>query len=703
MIADVPSGFEGEIFGANMILKSTIQRNNTLQQDLEYRQRSFHKNKIKEHTIFGDNTNYIVLKDLKTDEVKNTFETNNQQSYDSSNTNHIQSAVPTVFDLIMSEDKAANKQKESSFEHEIYDFNKSTLLKNKKNNTIYWSLLNQPAQLNSLQRHNGLKKEPYSSGTQDLPMVSEYETPPPPNAKSSDYARKMSEGMNSKTSHLYPVNKPLPEKKKSFSRNTVSFHDLVRHRNALELQDTESPPPIKQDNKVYGQWISSHFAGSVLDYLKSIKFDARKYKKVQPTIALHKLSDVYPYASDFRPVKIRPPPEFERHKIIDHFHRTKSLRPQFNVQVVEEELKDNILLSHAQTKPKNVEVTSRGQRNQKSEHRFYRDVGKHMENENAEYTSRQHEDESDFDAIKNNKVMTILPFLKTLEYYIEDAIKPAEEKTKKSLSNSVYTKSLSDTWLINEKYMTRNHTSRHIKPDHYESISLGGLAAEANKIIPPITWKSHQDFEREKIYRFDEPAMALGKSLAKEVSDQSNINKNRGLHILMYNHGIINAKKRSSYLVNQMTNDNNNFDRPIKIGNALNERHVIGSNDKQKIRSFLGGDDKIPDINRYRSDKEDIVEKVPDSLGPRFCKNLDLYDRILYVQWDQSIDVMHIYSPLKSMNLAIEFIQQNYRRCSLEDTNVVNHPLLYIDWNRTPVRLFGGSYPKITTDLCGFF
>ncbi|KAM3968859.1 LOW QUALITY PROTEIN: uncharacterized protein ACR2FA_001504 [Aphomia sociella] len=711
-----PNGFEGEIFGTNMILTSTIERNYTIRQDPLYEQKKFQKNKIRNNE--HHNNKYIILKDLQTDEIQNNFEKTQFPRIPSTSKSHIKFRTPHSIvdhDVGIELTEQRGIPSEVSNEQEIFDiFVPDTIhTTSDENNINFWNLVNQAEHEGKFKQKLKTNK-PSNTVTRVLPTVSEYETPPLPGSSNyEDFFKKTLEMHNPAASRsIHKLNKHLMNPKDPSKKYTD------------DISEIETPPPPSQDSKVYGQWTSSKFAGSVLNYLKSINFNTREIKKIPPTISLPKLSDSFPYPSNFKITKLHPPLKFQRNNLLEkkyNINKRSDHLPQINVKILEDDLRSNIIKLHAQTKPTNVEVTNRGEI--RKDHRFYRNVDTRSSLETSDsiedvYRPRPFniikkkkalKDSLDSNTLQNNNLISILPFLKSLEYFIEDSEKIGSDRVIKS--NDMYSKSLSNgnKW-HNVKSYSNDYTPRRINVDsNGDQNHMDDKIADVNKRHPTIRLKYKHE-NKKLVETNDDPIMLKGRVLAKEVSNLSDYNKD-SVSILKYNHGHLPGHvKINTNMINIMkTNYNqsmargkNNFHKHVKIGNALNERQVLGVNDERKKQSFIGGDAAVPDINRYRSDIDKENVNVPSSLSPSICKNVELYDRVLYVQPDQSIDLTHILSPVRLKNIAIEFIQQNYKKCSLEDSTRKS-PLLYIDWSKTPVRLFGGAYPRRTKDLCGFF
>ncbi|XP_053624757.1 uncharacterized protein LOC128683300 isoform X2 [Plodia interpunctella] len=683
----VPSGVEGEIFGANMILISTIERNYTMKQNPRFRQRHFLQNRIKKNRAEADN--YIILNDLRENKIQNNFNSPNNPTF---------SGINFTTHQTTQEGSA-----ETSNEREILDFAIPGRIRatTDSNNIQFWHLFEYGKE-NKLQRN----KELHSAPTVDLPTVSEFETPPPPSVENT----------------LRPRQKQKPGEKSNdtYTVKQTNQKNSQRVQSSFEVLEIETPPPPQDDNKVYGQWVSSKFAGSVFNHLRNIRFN-KKELQPHPTISLPKLSDAYPYASEFQLTKLKPPVEFERRNLgVNSLYPdifTKR-RPQYNVQVLEDDIREKIIKAHSRLKAKNINVVSKGE-SKLTHDRFYR-AAKYESSESTETipvskiprpfkrptNSRRPNEIQSSTNIKNQNfknLLTALPFLKSIGDLIDDSEKL---ESNNEFKNDVYTRSLSNgnKW-HNTKSYSNDYTPRHVNVDSKtQQDNLESKLANADNKHPAIKLKYKYQGRNQ-----NETPMKHGQNLAKSVSSQAEIGLTKAqnldsVSIQKYIYESLDDKNEHSYKTKAKNLDSiNNFNKHVKIGNALNELPVIGRNEMQKKRSFEGGDARVPDINRYRSDIDKEFGNVPPSISPKVCKNVELYDRVLYIQPDESVDLTYFLSPVKLKNHAIEFIQQNYKMCSLDNSIFEKDPLLYLDWSRTPLRLFGGAYLQTTTDLCGFF
>lgn len=707
---------EGEIFGSSMILASTIEKNYTLKSYPEYIQKTFTKNKLR----YDGDQGYIVLNDLMSEEnkrpkkiVKNKIKLSTMPS----------TASAVEHDIGMQFGLKTSRLSDSIYDRDILGLTVNAPF-SKKNTVDFWNLVNHDENIGKLQTtKNFYEYEQSSSNTNELPRISEFETPPPtkptnlPVMQTVLYSEKDLEyEIPSVTESIYR----LSEETTKHARKTLPMstdHD--------EISEVEVPPPPYTDKNVYGQWTSSKYAGTVLNYLKSIKFHLKE-KKVPQTIPLAKLSDHFPYASDLRVNIVRPPSQIQRKNLVvekrfpTHYFHQRSPRqirlkkrhaiyPEINFKISENDERTDILFEHAQTNPKNVEIIHRSQpRNTDNE--MYKNIYKSkrgvLMKESPKQSNLNQTGPSNVDLYSTHSLLTVLPFLKSIEYFTEE--NKDSDRHQELNSNDIYSKTLAGGKWHNMMTYNDDHTPRILKVRQYNENVVEIPAVNRKNVNIPLKYKA----EINKLVNKDDPIIENGRALAMEVSNQSNINT-EALSILKYNHGWLpgHDKKIKTTKTNRrlrtLTN-RNKFDKHIKIGNALNEREIIGVNDEQKKLSFEGGNAKIPDIQRYRSDiddgsTKDSLDYIPPSLRPRICNNVELYDHILYVQPDGSIDMTHILSPLKIKNLGIQFVTVNYKSCSLDDTMFEESLLLLINWSRTPVRLFGGAHALKTKDLCGFF
>ncbi|XP_045530765.1 uncharacterized protein LOC123718393 [Pieris brassicae] len=666
-----PGGFEGEIFGANMILSSTIERNHTMKRNPKLRQKYFHRNKV----TGSNDIKYIILGDMQSATSHQDFETTSSipsgtQSYVSIRTPYSVVEHDVGIDLTSGNNDALIRNKvnwgDPVLKKGINDDDKISF-----NNIMDDATMTRPfkeQQFNFKQLNKG-------------PSVSLYEQPPPAGSV-IDYS-KFSTNSVKELFGSHNMSK--------FTRKTVKLQNNVISYNKPRTL-------VSLDNDVLTNSRSnSHFANSVLNFLKNNNINLKlDHKRVPPTIPLFKISDSFPYASDFRASKAYTPYIFQRKNLFDKPYKIMKRDVQnhrINVQDIQnDDIRNQILKSHSNLNPTKVEVTNWGEIKSKKDLRVYRNIGNSVPETIISdvfiprpfsvVSNKRNKTLTPFDFQKNS-INAILPFIKSSESESNPDIKINQ--------NDVYTRSLStpNKW-HNVKSYNNDYSPRKIQTELSEN--KDDKMETYNKKLPSIRLKYIPD--NHKIVKNIDSDILKGRDLALEVSNVSEPFTD-SVSILKYNHGFLpsrNKKRKESQ-----------FDKNIKIGNALNERAIIGDDDIDKYKSFIGGNEKIPDINSYRSDLDKVNEEVPPSLGSKICKNLELFDRLLYIQPDGSIDVTHILSPVKEKNLGIAFVIQNYKKCALQESMMEDHSLLFIDWSNTPVRLFGGAKPKKTTDLCGFF
>lgn len=672
------------MFGANMILASTIEKNFTIKKNPIFEQKPFNKNKVRG----GKDLKYIVLSNLQTDEIQNNFE--KSRNFNNVTKNFMKNQTPRYSERDIGI-TAVSTTKADTIDKEILDITLPKSLGEEKNHyfDIWNSLTTKGHSPKTPSNH-----EPHRFSSHVLPTtISRYETPPAPPSTYFDF----------------PEENPVKEHSIQDLKNSTPHkeHKVLPTKPTDEISEVETPPPTDKNNKVYGQWTSSKFAGTVLNYLKSINFRGKPSRKIPATIPITKYSDAYPYASEITINKLRPPSQFRGRNLIEKRYDVIKRDPQINLQILEKDLRSNIIKMHAQTQPKNVEINSRGEGKKRLEHRFYRSANSEASEKEPNFDEMYRQPRPftlfsnkkniirDFSGpnIPNQKYKSVLPFLKSLEYTVESQNTDQTATT----NNDMYSKSLKANKWHNVKSYNNDYTPRKINMDPESSKN------DSLKRHPTIRLKYKPEDRR--VVEDKDPSIIKGRKLAMEVSNQSDVNKDT-VSIFKYNHGYIATHEKEADKTerknSKRTRNLKNFNKQIKLGNLLNENYLIGNdNHKEKKQRLI--DEKFPKLNRFRTDME--IEKilVRPSIGPRVCKNVELYDRVLYVQQDESIDMTHILSPVRAKNIAIEFIMQNYKKCSLKDSKLEVDPKLFIDWSKTPVRLFGGARPRTTTDLCGFF
>lgn len=680
-----------------MILTSTIERNYTIKRDPHYRQKGFRKNRV----ITNSNIKYIVLDHETMD--KSTSTSRPQNSY-FINKNNSFVKIKNPYTLTEYGDRyhVSDERTETtdlSNEKEIIDFpsNNKKRLDNDNDHISFWNLVNSAGRV---ERKKVKSTELFSSDTKDLPAVSQFDTPPPP--ISFHFKPRQPSEMS-----FYDIN----ENKTGVNKKSLSTSK------GYQTSEINIQPTLDKNHKVYGQWTSSKFANNVLNYIKKANLKHREQKKIPSMIPLLKLTDSFPYASDFKISKVRPQHIFQKRKFIDtHSIKKRGINPPKNVNMMKDNLKNYIMEDRNRRQAKLIKLTNKGEPDQSKELRYYRNVDNHVYSKKIfstkfgktqpfPITSKVNKNHPSFDFYKTSNLMTILPFLKSSEYFVDEY-----DKMKSTSGNYMNTKSLSDgnKWhnvmSYNNDFTPRKIDVKSGKISNNNDID--GRIADANKRNPSLRLKYMPD-NHKVVKNVDDDAIMEGRALALKISNSSDTNPN-SVSILKYNDGYLPNQQNQNNLNNKILNskidlEQMTFDQRAKIGNTLNERQAIGNNMRQTKDSSEEGDENISNVNRHRSDSENKNVSVPPSLGSKVCKNVELFDRFFYIQPDGSVDVTDIISPVKEKNLAIAFIVQNYKKCSTKDSEFESNPLLFIEWSKTPVRLFGGAYPQRTTDLCGFF
>ncbi|CAH2228084.1 jg535, partial [Pararge aegeria aegeria] len=597
-----PNGLEGEIFGSNMILKSTIERNYTIKIDPRYQQKLFQKNKL----LGNNNIKYIVLNDMNFDTVLDNSETTNLPIFNTTRSFIKFKSTHGLIEHDVGLDLTPKKTKftDSSNEKEILDFTmiptNPSITNDKKINFL--KFLNEAGNIGKFKGKSNKERELSGSGTQELPTISEFETPPPPRPQSfQDY-----------THTSVKQKKPLLKTYFEIKENGKLLNPSnINNKYEYEVSEVVKPPPFNQNTKVYGQWTSSQFANSVLNYLKNVNLENKKLKKVPSTIPLFKLSDSLPYYSDYKVTRVNPPLRFERRNIINSvIHKRDIENPQINIQILNDDLRSRILDIHSKTIPKNVEIINRGQNIKNNKyHRFYRNIDSQISREimfGSKFSmpmpftmdSKLNSKKINSNLDKNNNLISILPFLKSGEYFIDKYV------DKKSIDNNeMYTKSLSNAnkW-HNVKSYNNDYTPRRIHMESGENQSTIEKNVDTSKIKYPSLRLKYKPDNHKVVKNVDEAEIINGRDLALEISNFSNANS---VSILKHNHGFLpgnkNSKSTKKTSPNFITNNKNkkgpsknSFDQHIKIGNALNERYIIGGDKENSKISFIGGSEKIP-------------------------------------------------------------------------------------------------------------
>ncbi|KPI92037.1 hypothetical protein RR46_08463 [Papilio xuthus] len=682
----IPSGIEGEVFGVNMILTSTIERNHTIKRDPLYAQKRFLQNRV-----FGNrNLKYVVLGKLDSKEIKNNYETSKSPPtqkkipinikykfpYSFSENNHLEvTSLPSTF-----MDNALSKD---IFDFSLADTTGST------DKVMFWNLVNQPRQE---------PKYTLNQPQSDIEVTDNKET-------------------ENKTATLSIWNTLSPPRKKNiFSKtfkstkpNNKNFYELnddgnnnnatTVHNESKETSKTlTSFPPENSFNQLIGSKIS----GNVLNYLKRINYYMKDPVKVALNVPLVKISDNFEKPKELNGLKVHQPLKFQRRNFVSRQFDKREIKINgsfVNTSANLEDRNSNITFLNLTLK-EHENITS------KTDQRNYRNIdgipySKHYDKDDIyrfnPYIGKENINNKNvfnYDGGRKNNQHTILPFIKSIEYFVNDRDNGSNELYNDDINTSdLFTRSVmqGNKWRNVHTY-NNDYTPRRVNLE--SGLIQRNDISEANRKLPSLRLKYKPEIQKFLTDNKD-PSIIEGRALAKAVSNQSN---HGSFSILKYNRGFLPKRRRdqkSLGRVNRVSKTNNKENSPF-INNNSNDIKSNTYLEPLTINEELNINKRRPELNR-------IGETSSQFYGLKICMSLQAQNHNLYVQPDGSIDLTRIVSPVKDKNTGVEFMMQNYKRCSLKDSILEGHPLLFIDWDKTPVRLFGGAYPKKTTDLCGFF
>ncbi|CAG9137390.1 unnamed protein product [Plutella xylostella] len=577
-------------------------------------------------------------------------------------------------------------------EKEIYDFvspEKEADSPADRSPIQFWNLVNK-AGLEGKFKDNMIVPQISGSSTNELPTISMFETPPPP-----------SPSVLYTTDNSMEISKPVTM---SHYEKLFSMAHITDKATSEDTLAVETPPPPQKNKEVYGQWNGKKFSHNVLSYLKSIKFGNRDPPKIPATIPLTKISDSLPYASTFSVRKKVVPLTFPRNNFKILKRSIKEPRA-INVQILEDDWKEAIRKHHASTRPMKVEITNRGINEKSGWNRYNRDVHVRRTKQNKKKTRKGANMTKGVNAKRNAKISTkhglettklgsILPFLKSLEYFI---VSNETVDTKKD------TQSHNHKW-HNIKSFNDNHQARAINMSviQYTPNIQNNKSLELHDLKELSTKKPRhkKQKKRKSKNRLRNKSNKATHALSSSTTTVNSLRTNDNTFSTYLSDSLPKGAGTTERIIKPVKSVGF-FNRTIKIGNALNELPVLGLNDVNKKNSFFGGDEKVPDIDRYRSDSEESKpEYVPPSLTSTVCKATERqHERLLSNSFADSEIPMY-----KGVNLAFEFIIIMQKKCTIDQSTpdkIID--LLLIDWDITPVNLFGGAYPVKTIDLCGFF
>ncbi|XP_014364793.2 uncharacterized protein LOC106715925 [Papilio machaon] len=681
----IPSGIEGEVFGVNMILSSTIERNHTIKRDPLYAQKRFLQNRV-----FGNrNLKYIVLGKLDSKEIKNNYETSKSPPtpnknpiniryefpYNFSENNHLEvTSLPSTF---------VDNTVKDIFDFSLVDTTGST------DKINFWNMVNEPTQ------------------------ESKYNLNPP----QSDIEVTDNNETENKTATVSIWNTLSPPRKKNIFSKTLKatkpihniFYELNDDGNNInvtnvhnESKETSTAQTSFPSENSFNQKIGSKISGNVLNYLKRINYYMKETIKVPVNVPLVKISDDFEKPKELNGVKVHQPLKFQRRNFVSK---------QFDKREIK--INGSIVNANANLEDRNSNITflnptlKEGENlTSKSNQRIYRNIdgkqsSKHYDKDeiyrfNPYVTKENINNKNVFnsDISKKNNQHTILPFIKSIEYFINDRDNSSNELYNDDINSSdLFTRSVmhGNKWRNVHTY-SNDYTPRRVNLE--SGLIQRNDISEANRKLPSLRLKYKPEIQKFLTDNKD-PSIIEGRALAKAVSNESN---HGSFSILKYNRGFLPKRRRDQKPLGRVNrvSKTNNKEKFAFINNNSNDIKSDTYLEPLTLSEELNINKRRPELNR-------IGETSSPYYGLKICMSLQAHNHNLYVQPDGSIDLTRIVSPVKDKNTGVEFMMQNYKRCSLKDSILEGHPLLFIDWDKTPVRLFGGAYPKKTTDLCGFF
>lgn len=189
----------------------------------------------------------------------------------------------------------------------------------------------------------------------------------------------------------------------------------------------------------------------------------------------------------------------------------------------------------------------------------------------------------DLERHRGSNLMTILPFLKSVEYFIDDH---QNNQSKRTNDNDMYSKTFANAnkW-HNVKSYSNDYTPRRIDLDLDGKSNIEVKIAEANKKQPSPRIKYKHD--RRKLIQDNDENIARGRALAEKITDLATENK-KSVAALKFNHGFLPGHEKKMKVSNKFgaftktaskhykMNSEGHFNKQVKLGNALNERYIIG-------------------------------------------------------------------------------------------------------------------------------
>lgn len=137
------------------------------------------------------------------------------------------------------------------------------------------------------------------------------------------------------------------------------------------------------------------------------------------------------------------------------------------------------------------------------------------------------------------------------------------------------------------------------------------------------------------------------------------------------------------------------FDKPVKLGNALNEKQIFKEHGNSRETSFVNSDDRVPDIAHYRSD-------IDDREGINFVGTGRTNSRFVPTKMQRKISSRGDRQEAKSTGYKL--VELSYRKCLIErGSPLALDSLSLVSWTNTPVKMFGGAKLRQAHPMCGSF
>lgn len=139
------------------------------------------------------------------------------------------------------------------------------------------------------------------------------------------------------------------------------------------------------------------------------------------------------------------------------------------------------------------------------------------------------------------------------------------------------------------------------------------------------------------------------------------------------------------------------FEKKVKLGNALGELRVFKKHGDDRRSSFVGETSQVPDIYKYRSD----IDKDLSSIY--VFDDVNVNNHRVSDNWKRRHpeDLQRSKSPKSAGRKLVEL---SYKKCLLDrGSPLARDAASIISWTLTPVRVFGGAVIKNAAPRCGHF